>query len=190
MRVTRTEIPDVLLVEPQVFGDDRGFFCETWSAKRYAEAGIPWTFVQDNLSRSVHGVLRGLHLQNPHGQGKLVQVVDGEVFDVAVDVRVDSPSFGRLVGYVLSANNRHQLFIPPGLAHGFCVTSPFATFAYKCTESYVPDAEMGIRYDDPSIGVRWPVNEPILSTRDDAWPLLRDIPRDRLPTLEGSRWVR
>lgn len=181
MKVTPLEIPDVLLIEPKVFGDARGFFLETWSRARYAEAGVPTEFVQDNLSRSRRGILRGLHLQHPHGQGKLVSVVEGQVFDVAVDVRVGSPTFGRWVGRTLSGENKHQLYIPPGFAHGFCVESEYALFAYKCTEEYHPEAEVGVRYDDPAIGIPWTIENPTLSEKDARALPLAEIPRDRLP---------
>jgi dTDP-4-dehydrorhamnose 3,5-epimerase len=182
MKVTPTEIPDVLLFEPRAFGDDRGFFMETWSQPRYEEAGVRGTFVQDNLSSSARGILRGLHLQHPHGQGKLVSVVVGEVFDVAVDVRHGSPTFGRWVGYTLSAENKRQLWIPPGFAHGFCVTSDRALFAYKCTELYRQEAELGVLWSDPDLGITWPISNPTLSKKDEAYPRLRDVPVDRLPT--------
>jgi dTDP-4-dehydrorhamnose 3,5-epimerase len=182
VQVTRAAIPDVLVVDPRVFGDERGFFFETWSAGRYAEAGVPLTFVQDNLSRSAKGVLRGLHLQHPGGQGKLVYVLEGDVFDVVVDVRVGSPTFGLWVGYTLSAHNKRQLYIPPGFAHGFCVTSAWALFAYKCTTPYRPEHEFGILWSDPAIGITWPVDDPVLSGKDRVYPLLADVPEGRLPT--------
>jgi dTDP-4-dehydrorhamnose 3,5-epimerase len=181
MQVTKTDIPDVLVVDPRVFGDDRGFFLETYSSARYAEAGIPASFVQDNLSRSARGVLRGLHMQHPSGQGKLVHVLEGEVFDVAVDVRVGSPTFRRWVGFLLSAQNKRQLYIPPGFAHGFCVTSETALFAYKCTELYHPEHELGILWNDPDIGIPWPVQDPVLSGKDRVYPRLAEVPESRLP---------
>ena len=181
MKVSATELPDVKLVEPEVFGDERGFFMETFRAPRYVAAGIEHSFVQDNLSRSSRGVLRGLHYQQkPLAQGKLVYVLEGEVFDVAVDLRIDSPSFGRWVGVTLSADNKRQLWVPPGFAHGFCVTSETALFAYKCTELYRPDFDRGIRWDDPAIGVRWPVSEPTISAKDAKLPLLAEVPRESL----------
>lgn len=185
MRVSETVLPGVLLIEPAVFGDDRGYFLETWAAARYQEQGVPVAFVQDNLSKSRQGTLRGLHLQHPHGQGKLVYVVTGEVFDVAVDVRVGSPTFGRWYGTVLSETNKHQLYIPSGYAHGFCVTSPEAIFAYKCTESYRPDVELTIAYDDPALGVQWPVSSPTLSKKDIAGRRLADIDPASLPRYPG-----
>jgi dTDP-4-dehydrorhamnose 3,5-epimerase len=183
MRVSETELPGVLLVEPAVFGDERGYFLETWSEGRYPAGGIPTKFVQDNLSKSRQGTLRGLHLQNPHGQAKLVYVVVGEVFDVAVDVRVGSPTFGRWYGTVLSETNKHQLFIPAGYAHGFCVTSQEAIFAYKCSDGYHPEAELTIAYDDPGIGVVWPTGTPTLSKKDMAGIRLRDVDPSRLPSF-------
>lgn len=186
MNVNRGDIPEILIIDPRVFGDDRGFFLETWSSSRYAEAGLPSVFVQDNLSRSVRGTLRGLHLQHPKGQGKLVHVIEGEILDVAVDVRIGSPTFGRWVGFELSGQNKRQVYIPPGFAHGFCVTSEYALFAYKCTETYRPDTELGVLWSDPAIGVRWPTNAPILSEKDRAYPPLADIPRSRLPPYQAA----
>jgi dTDP-4-dehydrorhamnose 3,5-epimerase len=185
MRVTPLEIPEVVLVEPRVFGDERGYFTEVWVAPRYQEFGLPGLFLQDNLSRSAHGVIRGLHLQHPHGQGKLVSAVYGEVFDVAVDVRVGSPTFGRWVATTLSESNKHQLYIPPGFAHGLCVTSEFALLSYKCTEVYHPEAELGVCYDDPDIGISWPVEQSLVSTRDRAHPRLKDLDWSRLPSYSS-----
>ncbi len=181
MEVHPTALPDVLLVVPKVIGDARGFFVETYSESRYREAGIGGSFVQDNLSRSARGTLRGLHLQHPFAQGKLVSVVEGSVIDVAVDVRVGSPTFGRHVTAELSAANKHQLWVPPGFAHGFAVTSEHAIFAYKCTELYHPETEQGIAWNDPDLGIAWPTLEPLLSARDKAHPRLKDIAADRLP---------
>ncbi|RMG87623.1 MAG: dTDP-4-dehydrorhamnose 3,5-epimerase [Candidatus Dadabacteria bacterium] len=181
MRVVETELPGVLLVEPRVFGDERGYFLETYQARRYAEAGIPGPFVQDNLSFSRRGVLRGLHYQHPHGQGKLVWVLQGEVFDVAVDIRRGSPFFGRWVGVRLSAENKRQLWIPPGFAHGFCVVSETALFAYKCTDYYAPEAEGTVRWDDPALAIDWPVADPVVSAKDAAGLRLAEIPPERLP---------
>jgi dTDP-4-dehydrorhamnose 3,5-epimerase len=172
MKVTETTLPGVLLIEPKVFGDDRGFFYETYHARRYEAAGIPAHFVQDNLSRSSQGTLRGLHFQEPNPQGKLVQVLRGSVFDVAVDVRRSSPNFGRWVAVELSETNRRQLWVPPGFAHGFCVTSESADFLYKCTALYSPEAERGIAWDDPALGIDWPVRKPLLSAKDAAAPVL------------------
>lgn len=175
MQVVATELPGVLIVDPVVHGDDRGFFIETYNEERYAAAGIALPFVQDNMSRSARGTLRGLHMQNPHAQGKLVSALEGAVFDVAVDLRVGSPHFGKWIGVELSEKNRRQLYVPPGFAHGFCVTSEFATFSYKCTDLYHPECELSIAYNDPRIGVAWPVDGPKLSARDAAAPTLEQL---------------
>ena len=185
MQISQTTLPGVLLIEPKVFGDERGYFLETWSADRYESQGVGVRFVQDNLSKSRKGTLRGLHLQHPHSQGKLVYVVTGEVFDVAVDVRVGSPMFGRHYGATLSETNKRQLYIPPGFAHGFCVTSEEAIFAYKCSESYHPEAELTIAHDDPALAIPWPVSAPTLSKKDMAGLRLGDVPRERLPRFTG-----
>ena len=176
MKISETELPGVLLLEPKRFGDDRGFFMELFQEKRYAEAGIPGPFVQDNFSRSAKGILRGLHFQQPHAQGKLVQVFAGAVYDVAVDIRRGSPTFGRWVGMELSADNRRQLWVPPGFAHGFCVLSESADFHYKCTDFYSPASEHGIAWDDPDLGIPWPVKSPLLSPKDSVAPRLKDAP--------------
>jgi len=187
VKVTATRIPDVLLIEPKVFGDHRGFFVETWSARRYAEAGLPATFVQDNLSSSTVGTVRGLHFQHPDDQGKLVMAMTGEIFDVAVDVRVGSPTFGRWAGARLSGENKHQLWVPPGLAHGFCVLSESAVVSYKCTEYYARDSELAVLWNDPDVGIEWPVGrDAILSEKDAAAPRLRDIPKERLPAWRAT----
>jgi len=178
-------LPGLVHVEPRVFGDDRGFFFESFHARRYAEAGIAATFVQDNFSRSARGVLRGLHLQHPTDQGKLVQAIEGQVYDVAVDVRVGSPTFGRAEGTLLDASRRNQLYVPAGFAHGFCVVSDHALFAYKCTDFYAPEHELGIAWDDPDLAIEWPVAEPTLSAKDTQHPRLRDVPESRLPRFEG-----
>ena len=168
MRFLPTEIPEVLLVEPQVFGDSRGFFMETWHAAKFAAAGLDCNFVQDNHSKSVQGTLRGLHYQIEKPQGKLVRVISGEVFDVAVDLRKSSPFFGRWVGDILSAENKKMLWVPPGFGHGFYVLSPEAEFVYKCTELYAPEHERCIRWDDPEMGIAWPLlaQAPLLSAKD------------------------
>lgn len=169
MNVTPTAIPDVLILEPRVFGDERGFFMETWQREKFAEAGIDTDFVQDNHSRSVKGTLRGLHYQIKRPQGKLVRVTVGEVFDVAVDIRRRSPTFGQWVGDYLSADNKRMLWVPPGFAHGFYVTSDVAEFQYKCTDYYMPEHERCIRWDDPAVGIDWPLKkgeEPLLSVKD------------------------
>ncbi len=168
MKFLPTKIPDVILIEPDVFGDERGFFMETWQRGKFSEAGIHFDFVQDNHSRSVKGTLRGLHYQlPPHAQGKLVRVTVGSVFDVAVDLRKGSPSFGQWVGESLSAENKRMLWIPPGFAHGFFVTSEGAEFQYKCTDYYAPDCEQCIRWDDPQLAVEWPLaGDPLVSAKD------------------------
>jgi dTDP-4-dehydrorhamnose 3,5-epimerase len=183
MKIEQTALPGVLILEPKAFGDARGFFMETWNRRRYVEAGLPGEFVQDNVSFSQHGVLRGLHYQHPNAQGKLVYVLQGEVFDVAVDVRVGSPSFGRWVGVTLSAENRRQFWVPPGFAHGFCVTGETALFCYKCTELYAPEHEGSILWNDPAIGIAWPLEHPTLSAKDAAAPPLAELSPARLPPL-------
>ena len=184
MKVTETRLPGVLVIEPDVFGDSRGFFMETFRQARYEEAGIKENFVQDNLSFSSRGVLRGLHYQNPHSQGKLVSVVQGEVFDVAVDIRTGSPTFGEWVGVNLSGKNHHQFWIPAGFAHGFCVLSETAYFTYKCTDIYTPSAEGGIIWNDPDISVDWPLKDVLLSDKDQVYPNLKDVPADKLPVFK------
>jgi dTDP-4-dehydrorhamnose 3,5-epimerase len=181
MRVLPTDLEGVVCIEPRVFEDQRGYFLESWSRRVYEQLGITTAFVQDNLSFSRRGVLRGLHLQNPRAQGKLVQAPRGAVFDVAVDVRVGSRTFGRWVGYELSEDNHRQLYIPPGFAHGFCVLSEVALLSYKCTEYHAPDAELGIHHADPEIAVAWPIDNPAVSERDAKLPQLREIPEERLP---------
>lgn len=185
MKVTPMNLPEVLLIEPQRFGDARGYFIETWRQERYQAAGVGLPFVQDNLSRSAHGILRGLHLQQPNAQGKLVYVLEGGVFDVAVDVRVGSPSFGKWTGAVLTSDDHRQLWIPPGFAHGFCVTSETALFAYKCTTAYSAADEVGVLWNDPALAIAWPVADPKLSGKDSVLPRLADIDRARLPRFEG-----
>jgi dTDP-4-dehydrorhamnose 3,5-epimerase len=173
--VTRTAIPDVLVIEPKVFGDARGFFLESWNAKAFAAAGIPAAFVQDNHSRSPRGVLRGLHYQIVQPQGKFVRVVAGEVFDVAVDLRRASPTFGRWVGERLSGDNKRMLWIPPGFGHGFLVVSESADFLYKTTDYYAPEHERVIAWNDPDLAIAWPLEgAPILSARDTAGARFRD----------------
>jgi dTDP-4-dehydrorhamnose 3,5-epimerase len=187
VRVHKTELDGVVVIEPRVFEDERGYFFETWSAQRYAELGVPAQFVQDNVSRSRRGTLRGLHLQSPpHAQGKLVFALEGEVFDVAVDVRVGSPTFGRSISQTLSAQNRRQMYVPPGFAHGFCVVSEEALFAYKCTTYYTPAAEVSVLWNDPEIGIAWPIDSPVLSKRDAAGTPLRDVAHERLPRWSGA----
>ena len=182
MRVVSTDIPAVVVIEPDVYKDGRGFFLETYHADRYAAHGIHGPFVQDNHSRSAGGTLRGLHLQLQRPQGKLVRVIEGEIFDVAVDVRRGSATFGRWVAVTLSADNFKQVYVPPGFAHGFCVVSPIAQVEYKCTDLYDPASEIGILWNDPALGIAWPVREPILSPRDSRHPTLAEQ-HDRLPNL-------
>jgi dTDP-4-dehydrorhamnose 3,5-epimerase len=180
MNVIQTELPEVLIIEPTLFGDQRGFFLETYQFSRYAEHGVGRPFVQDNMSRSTYGVLRGLHLQNPVTQGKLVTALRGMVLDVAVDVRVGSPNFGRHVAVELSEENRRQLWIPRGFAHGFVVLSETADFFYKCDDLYSRNDEISIRWNDPAIGVNWGVERPSLSAKDADAPLLVHV--KNLPT--------
>ena len=176
MKITRTKINGCLVIEPKVFGDERGFFLETFQAGRYREkAGIDLPFVQDNHSRSTKGVLRGLHFQKTKPQGKLVRVVRGEVFDVAVDIRKGSPTFGQWEGVWLSEENRKQFWLPPGLAHGFVVTSETADFEYKCTDYYDPTDEGCLIWNDPDVGIDWPIEEPVLSEKDQQGSLLKDL---------------
>jgi dTDP-4-dehydrorhamnose 3,5-epimerase len=176
MKVTETRLPGVVLIEPKVHGDERGFFIETFMLERYRDvAGVKLPFVQDNHSRSRRGVLRGLHAQRKHPQGKLVRVARGEVFDVAVDIDPSSATFGRWAGVTLSDSNHRQLWIPPGYAHGFLVLSDTADFEYKCTDYYYPDDEIGIAWNDPDIAIDWPMDNPIVSVKDSAWPGLQSL---------------
>jgi dTDP-4-dehydrorhamnose 3,5-epimerase len=182
MEVVETKIPGVLLFKPKVFGDQRGWFMETWQSDRYASLGIPQQFVQDNMAYSEQGVLRGLHIQNPFGQGKLVQAIKGEVFDVAVDVRKGSPWFGQWVGAHLTESNHHQFYVPVGFAHGYLVLSKEAIFAYKCTDYYHPETQFSVRWDDPEIAIEWPAGlDPLLAAKDRDAPLLSQIAEDTLP---------
>lgn len=180
MNVIPCEIEGLRIIEPKVFGDERGFFLETWNRQRYHAAGLEFDFVQDNVSLSRRGILRGLHFQNPYSQGKLVHVLQGEVFDVAVDLRRSSPTFGRWHGLTLSGENKRQFFIPPGFAHGFLVLSETAMFAYKCTEFYAPQNELTLAWNDPAIGIQWPLDNPQLSEKDARGHRLHDLPADRL----------
>ena len=180
MNVLTCGIAGLLVVEPKVHGDARGFFLETWNRDRYREAGLDTDFVQDNVSFSRCGILRGLHFQNPRPQGKLLQVLQGEVFDVAVDIRRSSPTFGKWHGLVLSGENKRQFYVPAGFAHGFLVLSETALFHYKCTEFYSPQDELAIRWDDPDVGIAWPLKEPLVSERDATGLRLREVPRERL----------
>jgi len=182
MKVTATSLPDVLLIEPAIHGDHRGWFVESWQRERYRAAGIEADFVQDNQSFSARGTLRGLHIQNPHGQGKLVQVIQGAVFDVAVDARLSSPHFGRWTGVHLTGENKHQLWVPEGFLHAFLVLSDTALFSYKCTDLYHPETQFAVRWDDPDIGIKWPLDgPPTLSDKDREAPRLKDVPGERLP---------
>jgi dTDP-4-dehydrorhamnose 3,5-epimerase len=185
-RVTPTELPDVVLIEPRVFRDPRGYFLETWNRERYVAAGVAAEFVQDNLSVSAAGVLRGLHLQWPTAQAKLVAVMVGSVFDVAVDVRVGSPTFGRWVGVELSDEGHRQLYIPEGFAHGFVVLRGPATVCYKVNAPYTPADELTVAWDDPDLAIPWPVAAPVLSAKDSEGLRLRDIPESRLPLFNGT----
>jgi dTDP-4-dehydrorhamnose 3,5-epimerase len=175
MRFVRTDIPEVVTIEPDVYQDPRGFFLETYHVEKYRAGGLTAPFVQDNHSRSVARTLRGLHLQRRRPQGKLVRVIEGEIWDVAVDVRPDSPTFGRWVGVTLTAENFKQCYVPPGFAHGFCVLSPFAQVEYKCTDLYDPADEIGIAWNDPALAITWPITEPILSMRDQGHRPLAEV---------------
>lgn len=180
MNVIRCQLEGLFIVEPRVFGDSRGFFVESWNQRRYTEAGLPDTFVQDNFSFSRRGALRGLHFQNPLPQGKLVSVLEGEVFDVVVDLRRKSPTFAKTEAVRLSADNKRQFYVPPGFAHGFLVLSETALFHYKCTEFYSPKDEMTLLWNDPDLGINWPVANPIISEKDVRGLRLRDLPAERL----------
>jgi dTDP-4-dehydrorhamnose 3,5-epimerase len=182
MKVIETRLPGVVVIEPQVFGDARGFFYESYNEAKYRAAGIDRAFVQSNVSRSACGVLRGLHYQWPNPQGKLVSVLEGEVYDVAVDIRRGSPTFGQSAAVMLTAENHRHFWIPEGFAHGFCVVSEFATFTYQCTALYDPRADAGIRWNDAALAIDWPVAEPLLSDKDGKAPLLAEVPAERLPT--------
>jgi dTDP-4-dehydrorhamnose 3,5-epimerase len=183
MRVIETAIAGLVLVEPRVFRDERGFFYESFQRQRFIDSDLPADFVQDNHSRSTRGVLRGLHFQRRRPQGKLVSVVHGEVFDVAVDTRSGSATFGRWFGVRLSADAPQQLYIPPGFAHGFCVLSDTAEFTYKCTDYYDSDDEGGIVWDDPDLGIEWPISSPLVSAKDSAYPRLAALKRQDLPQV-------
>ena len=181
MKIIPTALEGMLIVEPLVFKDGRGFFQETYHKEKYRDSGIPVEFVQDNLSFSHKGTLRGLHYQHPQGQAKLVQVLTGHVYDVAVDVRRGSESFGHWVGIHLSAENKRQVYVPEGFAHGFCVLSDTALFSYKCSDLYAPDCERGVLWNDPELAIDWPVTTPILSEKDAVYPRLRDVAAEALP---------
>lgn len=186
MQVTELELPGLRLVQPEVYTDPRGAFSEMFHARRYTDLGMDANFVQDNISRSRRGVLRGLHFQHPHGQTKLVQVIEGEVFDVVVDVRVGSPTFARWVGVELSSENGRQLYVPKGLAHGFCALSDTVVFVYKCSDYYAPSAEATLSWQDPDIGVQWPVPSPAMSDKDAAGKPLSAFSPGELPVFESG----
>lgn len=183
MKVNNTDIPGVLIIEPKIYGDDRGFFYESFQVKRYTEFGIALPFVQDNVSRSSKNVLRGLHHQKEHSQGKLVYVLRGAVFDVVVDIRKNSPTFGQWTSIILDDIDHRQIYIPPGLAHGFCVLSETTDFIYKCTDYYFPGSEVTIRWDDPDINIDWPIDNPILSSKDENGIYLKNFPKNELPSI-------
>lgn len=176
-----TSLAGVTLIEPQVFTDSRGFFMETFHQKKYSEAGISKTFVQDNLSRSSKGTVRGLHYQLKYPQCKLVYVLSGEIYDIVVDIRHGSPTFGRWMSVLLSSDNKKQVYIPDGYAHGFCVLSNTADVMYKCTDLYAPGDDFGVLWSDPALGIDWPVDEPILSEKDTRYPVLNNVPKENLP---------
>jgi dTDP-4-dehydrorhamnose 3,5-epimerase len=185
VKIERTALPGVIEIVADVFTDSRGFLMETYQQKRYTDSGIRCTFVQDNLSQSTRHTLRGLHFQHPHSQAKLVQALQGEIFDVVVDVRRGSPCFGRWLGTLLSEQNKRQLSVPEGFAHGFCVLSETALVHYKCTDFYAPECEGGILWSDPALNIRWPVENPVISEKDSRYPFLRDLPVEHLPVYEG-----
>ena len=184
MKILETALPGVLVIEPRVFRDDRGFFLESFNADRFAQHGLPTVFRQDNHSHSMKGVLRGLHYQLRRPQGKLVSVIRGRVFDVAVDIRRGSPTFGEWYGTVLTEEDPRYLWIPPGFAHGFCTLSDVADFVYKCTEVYVGEDDRGVLWSDPSIGIQWPISNPVLSEKDQRMPTLSAVRTD-LPEYES-----
>ena len=186
MRVTPIDIPGVLVLEPSVMSDHRGSFMETYHERRYQELGIQEPFVQDNYSRSILNTVRGLHFQHPHAQGKLVMALEGTVYDVVLDIRKGSPTFGKWYGIELSGKNFKQMYIPPGCAHGFCVTSATATFLYKCTAYYSPQDDRGILWNDPDLRIPWPVTQPILSHKDQAHRTLAAMDAE-LPLYKSTR---
>ena len=181
MKLIETGIPGLVVVEPEVYGDSRGFFMETWNSDRYGACGLPDRFVQSNISRSAAGVIRGLHYQHPCAQGKLVSVLEGRVYDVAVDIRSDSPTFRQWAGVELSAANHRQLYLPEGFAHGFCVLGDSALLSYLCTTQFNAEYDAAIAWNDPDIGIEWPIEHQSLSERDRKAPRLRDVPVDCLP---------
>ena len=184
MKIINTHIPDVIIFEPACFNDERGYFLESFQYDRYSQQGITQHFVQDNVSRSSHGVLRGLHYQLPHAQGKLVSVIRGKVLDVAVDIRQNSPTFAQVVSVILDDNTHRQMYIPPGFAHGFCVLSPVADFHYKCSANYHAAAEQGLRWDCPDLAIKWPNIPLIISAKDRNHPTLAQIAPHNLPRYE------
>jgi dTDP-4-dehydrorhamnose 3,5-epimerase len=186
VKIIETILPGCVVIEPDVHGDARGFFYESYNAEKYKKAGFDLTFVQSNVSRSAHGVLRGLHYQFPNPQGKLVSVLEGEVYDVAVDIRVGSPTFGRWAAAILSAANKRHFWVPEGFAHGFVVLSEFATFSYQCTALYDRAADAGLRWNDAELGIDWPVSAPKLSDKDEKAPFLRDVPHAALPKFSAN----
>ena len=181
MKALETGIKGVLIIEPDVFEDNRGYFMETYQRQRYIELGIDVEFVQDNVSFSKKGTLRGLHYQYPHEQAKLVQVVKGEIFDVAVDIRRESPGFGKWTSAILSDNNKRQLFVPNGFAHGLCVLSGTAVVSYKCSDFYSVESEGGILWSDPDLDIKWPIDDFIITKKDSEHPFLKNVPIDKLP---------
>jgi len=187
MKILPTALDGVFIIEPVVYTDARGFFTETYNKERYRAAGIAQGFVQDNLSFSVKRTLRGLHYQYPHDQAKLVMVVKGEIYDTAVDIRRGSPHFGRWVGVHLSEENKRQVFIPEGFAHGFCVLSEIAIVTYKCSDLYHPDCEGGIIWNDPDVGIDWPVKDPLISEKDGRNGYLFRLGTEKLPAYEGTK---
>ncbi len=185
MKIIETSIPDVKLIKPRRFDDERGFFQQTYHQKQYQDAGIPAVFVQDNWSHSSKGVLRGLHYQLKHPQSKLVSVIRGEVFDIAVDIRQGSPTFGKWVGEVLSAGNGHQLYVPEGFAHGFCILSDTADVMYKCSDFYIPEDEYGLRWNDPDLGIEWPDLDFLVSEKDQQAPKMNAVNETHFPDFNG-----
>ena len=187
MKILSTSVADVFIIEPVVFEDQRGFFMEIYHQRKYTALGIEPVFVQDNLSHSLHGTLRGLHYQLNRAQAKLIQVIEGAIFDVAVDIRRGSPNFGQWAGVHLSDENQRQVFVPEGFAHGFCVLSETAHVLYRCTDFYDPEDKGGILWSDPALAIDWPVSEPLISEKDRQLPCLTDIPPERLPIYEEHR---
>lgn len=185
MEVKNSSLLDALLIQPKKFGDHRGYFIETYQEKRYFESGLKSLFVQDNLSSSTHGVLRGLHLQHTFPQGKLVSVIQGEVYDVAVDMRRNSPTYGKWEAVILTETLMNQFWIPPGFAHGFCVMSETAVFAYKCTDIYHPETEISVRWDDPDLNIPWPIPNPKISAKDEKAIFFKDVPQELLVEYLG-----